>query len=271
MAVYLLIDNGSKMPEATLRLRALAAALSEQTGRLVHAVSLQHAETIPVEALAGLPAETFTPFLRQQLASGERAFVVLPLFFGQSRALSSYIPQQCELLEAEFGDFSLRLAEVIYPLPAGDERLARILLEHIQSVRTVDSTPVVLVDHGSPSPVITAVRRHVAQSLTSLLEDKQALAEAVMERREGKEYDFNGALLETWLREQAEQGVRSVIVAMMFFLPGRHAGACGDVEEICDRVIRDHPQLSVSITPLISDHPLLVDILADRLHAVQAI
>lgn len=271
MAVYILIDNGSKMPEATLRLRALASAVSGQTGKPVHAVSLQHAEAIPVESLAGQPAETFTSFLRQQLVRGERAFVVLPLFFGQSRALSSYIPQQCELLEAEFGEFSIKLAEVIYPLPAGEDRLAQILLEHVQSVRADDNTPVVLVDHGSPSPVITAVRRHVAQSLEALLADNQPLAEAVMERREGKEYDFNGPLLETWLHEQAKQGARSVIVAMMFFLPGRHAGACGDVEEICNGVIRAHPQLSVSITPLISEHPLLVNILVDRLLAVQEI
>jgi sirohydrochlorin ferrochelatase len=272
MSVYLLVDNGSKKPEATLRLRELAASLGAHVGKTVHPVSLQHTDAIAADELGGQPANTFTAFLRKQLANGEREFIVLPLFFGVSRALTSFIPQQLGLLEAEFGTFSVTLAEVVYPLPEGDDRLAQIVFDHIQAAQAklAGKAQVVLVDHGSPVPQITEVRKRVAQSVDVMLGESQSLAEAVMERREGKEYDFNGELLADWLRAQAEQGVTTVIVAMLFFLPGRHAGTCGDVETICDSVVRDFPQLSFTITPLISEHSLLLDILKDRLLAAEA-
>jgi len=54
-----------------------------------------------------------------------------------------------------------------------------------------------------------------------------------MERREGKQYDFNGPLLEQWLEQKVARGEKSAIVALMFFLPGRHAGDGGDIEQIC--------------------------------------
>jgi sirohydrochlorin ferrochelatase len=124
---------------------------------------------------------------------------------------------------------------------------------------------VVLVDHGSPSPRITEVRKGIARDLR--LGYGLTVAQAVMERRAGREYDFNGPLLEQWLAEQAESGNTEVIIAMLFFLPGRHAGPCGDVESICRGVAERHPQLRYTITPLIADHPLLLDLLTDRMRA----
>ena len=53
--------------------------------------------------------------------------------------------------------------------------------------------------------------------------------QAVMERREGRDYDFNGALLADRL-----EGVEGqVVLGMAFLQPGRHAGPGGDVAEIC--------------------------------------
>lgn len=85
-----------------------------------------------------------------------------------------------------------------------------------------------------------------------------------MERREGKEYDFNGQLLQDWLTEQANRQSAGAVVAMMFFLPGRHAGAGGDIAEICQSVMDKHPGFKVVITPLISEHPDFVALLARR-------
>ena len=271
MPAYLLVDNGSKKPEATLRLRELAASLGHHTGKKIHAVSLQHADAIDPAQLGGEPANIFSNFVRAQLEQGQNAFLVIPLFFGLSRALTSFIPQQVEKLQAEFGQLHVRVADVIYPLPDGDERLAQIMFDHIhaaQSSFAVDAK-VVLVDHGSPSPKITEVRNRVAHSLRNMPGKTYQLAEAVMERREGKEYDFNGDLLECWLSQQAQKGVDSVIVAMMFFLPGRHAGSCGDIETICENVVKHHPHLQYRITPLIGEHPLLLEILSDRLRSIE--
>lgn len=271
MPAYLLVDNGSKKPEATLRLRELAASLGQHTGKVIHAVSLQHADAIDLAELDGEPAKIFSGFLRAQLEQGKKSFLVIPLFFGLSRALTSFIPQQVKKLQAEFGELDVRVADVVYPLPEGDDRLAQIMSDHISATQTslTVNAKVVLVDHGSPSPQITEVRNRVAQSLQNIPGNTYHLAEAVMERREGKEYDFNGDLLENWLRQQAQEGVESVTVAMMFFLPGRHAGSCGDVETICENVVKQYPHLQYRITPLIAEHPLLLEILSDRLRSVE--
>ncbi|MFP3873583.1 MAG: sirohydrochlorin chelatase [Thiohalophilus sp.] len=269
MPVYLLVDNGSKQPDATLYLRCLAARLGEYTGRTIHPVSLQHADAIPVEELDGTPAQVFPEFLQNRLAQGDQEFVVLPLFFGLSRAITSFIPEEVQRLKSTYPELTVKVAPVIWPLPGGEPRLAQIVFEHIQQARrhSLDGAKVVLVDHGSPSPKITEVRRGVAQTLAR--QHGLEVDQAVMERREGKEYDFNGDLLATWLRRQAQQGVTEVIVAMLFFLPGRHAGPHGDVVEICDTVVSDYPQLDYTITPLISAHPLLLEILKDRLEAAE--
>jgi len=272
MPVYLVIDNGSKKAEATLRLRELANKLSIESSKKIHPVSLQHADCIDSEKLNNIPANTFYAFLKQQLEQGEREFVVLPLFFGMSRALSSFIPEQISLLEKDFGAFDVNLAEVIYPLPDGESKLAEILFENIKIAandNNLDNKKIVLVDHGSPIPQITEVRKHVAIQLQSLLGEQVDVSQAVMERREGSAYDFNGALLEDWLSEQAVQGVEDIIVAMLFFLPGRHAGDCGDIQEICDKAAQDFPKLTISITPLISENDLLVSILHERLLSMQ--
>lgn len=271
MPTYLLIDNGSKKAEATLALRKLAIKLTEQTGKSVHPVSLQHADSIDALEIDNIPADTFFSFLQQHLLQGEREFIVIPLFFGESRALTSFIPQQIAELENEFGSFDVKLADVIFPLSKGEPRLADILFDHIQSISLntgVEAENVVIVDHGSPIPEITAVRKQVAKKLQVLLGNNISLGQAVMERREGSAYDFNGELLVNWLKQQAEKGVTNVIVAMLFFLPGRHAGECGDIEEICASVMLNYPKLNISITPLISEHKTLLSILQDRLNEI---
>lgn len=267
MPVYLLVDNGSKQPDATMYLRRLAENLSRHTGRTIHPVSLQHADAIAADELGGTPAQVFPDFLRTQLLQGEHEFIVVPLFFGLSKAITSFIPDEVAKLATEYPELSVKVVPVIYPLPEGEPRLAKIMFDHIQEAQQQAKVParVVLVDHGSPSPKITEVRKRIARTLEADYGLK--LDQAVMERREGKEYDFNGDLLATWLRQQAEQGTSAVIVAMLFFLPGRHAGPNGDVEEICNSVVADHPHLSFTITSLISEHPLLLDILKDRLEA----
>jgi len=262
MPVYLLVDNGSKQPEATLRLRQLAEALGRHTGRRVHPVSLQHADAIPEGQLGGVPATTFAAFLEAQLGAGEEEFIAVPLFFGESRALTSFIPDELARLRQRWPGLRLRLAPVTYPLPGGDPRLAQIVHDHIRAVQSPEAK-LVLVDHGSPSPAITEVRKGIARELQG--QYGLALDQAVMERREGPQYDFNGELLEQWLRREALRGTTEVVIAMLFFLPGRHAGACGDVDEICRAVVRDHPRLRYTITPLVGEHPALLGLLSDRL------
>jgi len=269
--VILLVDNGSTRAAATLSLRTIAAGLAGACGRPVYPVSLQHADKIPAEQLGGTPAEVFTAFLRAQLERGVRDFVVVPLFFGRSRALTSFIPEQVALLADAFGPFELRVADVLVPVPDGEPLLVDILADHIaQSSAALGCQPdrVVVVDHGSPLPEVTAARAEVTMALRERLADDVALGQAVMERRRGAEYDFNGQLLGDLLESCVAQHPQCVVVlAMMFISPGRHAGPGGDIEEICRGVMAKNPGLRVGISPLVGEHPLLIEILRARLQA----
>ena len=269
--VIMLVDNGSKRAAATLSLRAIAADLSAASGLEVHPVSLQHSGGIDPEELGGVPALVLADFLRSQLAEGRREFVAVPLFFGMSRALTSFIPEQVASLTREFGEFTFRLADVLSPMPQGEPLLADILADNVTrgcAQLGAEANCVIVVDHGSPLPEVTAVRAKVTMTLRDRLPDDVWLSQAVMERRQGADYDFNGQLLGDLLDTCVTPGGSAVVVlAMMFISPGRHAGPGGDVEAICAEATARNPDLQLKISPLISEHPMLIDILQARLEA----
>jgi sirohydrochlorin ferrochelatase len=260
--VILLVDNGSRRAAATLNLRRIASALGDAAGRTVHAVSLQHADRIPADALGGRPAEVFPAFLRDQVDAGRRRFVVLPLFFGPSKALTSFIPQQVGPIEAEVGALELRIADVLCPLPGGEPLLADILADQVGETHARPDR-VILVDHGSPIPEVTAVREWLAGALRERLAEGVVLDQAVMERREGRDYDFNGRLLE----EQLAGTTGETVLSMLFLSPGRHAGEGGDIAEICEAAEQANPGLRVTPSALVGEHPMIVTLLRQRLDA----
>ncbi|MCG6986063.1 MAG: cobalamin biosynthesis protein CbiX [Thiocapsa sp.] len=268
MRDILLIDNGSKQAEATISLRRIALALGDRLGEAVHPVSLLHADTVPADALEGRPAETFEPLLRRRLAQGVRDFLLVPLFFGPTRAIKVFVPERIAALQAGYGPFAVRLARELCPLPEGEPGLVEILLDHIGQVATaqgIEPRRVLLVDHGSPAPAVTAVRRWLGERLAWRLGPGTQLEEAAMERRGGTEYDFNGDLLEDRLDALASLDPSTpVILSMLFLSPGRHAGPGGDIAEICGRIERLHPSFRIYPSPLVGGHPRLVHILADR-------
>ena len=270
MSLILLLDNGSLRAEATKQLRQLAHALSEKAGQTIYPVSLQHADKIPIADLDGIPAQTFTAFMQQHLSQGERHFILLPLFFGESRALTSFIPSEIESLKALFGGFRFDIADVLYPLPNSEPLLDNIVYENTLTTAKLHSIPlknIVLVDHGSPVPRVTAVREQIVNQVQAKFADDTLIEQAVMERREGVEYDFNGVLLEDWLMKKAIVGESSAIVTLLFFLAGRHAGEDGDIVQICEKVMRKYPNFNIAISPLIAEHKDLLLILYDRFQA----
>ena len=271
MPATLLLDNGSSRPESTLALRRLARALGERSGRPVHPVSLQHADQVPPDALGGHGADTLEPWLRRALAAGRRDFLLIPLWFGPSRALTRFIPELTAQLRREQGPFQLRCTPELCPLPDGEPRLVEILLGHIQgTAAALGLAPrrLVLVDHGSPIPAVTAVRTWLAARLRERLGPGAQLHEAVMERRPGPDYDFNGDLLEGVLhRLAAADPTGPVILPLLFLSPGRHAGPGGDLGAICARVESAVPGFRVYPTALVGAHPGLIDLLAGRIAA----
>lgn len=256
-----LLDNGSLEPAATLRLRELAAAFSARVGASVEPVSLLHSSGIPAEKLGGAPAEIFEPALERGLAAGGRNFLVVPLFFGPSRALTEYLPQRVARLKSRALNLRVRLAPVLFD--DGDSRLAEILADHVRAAAGDVPAPwrVALVDHGSPVPEVTAVRDALALRLAQKFGPAARVTGCCMERRFGAEFDFNGALLEEVLAPESDE---TVIVAMQFLLPGRHAGIDGDVAKICAKAQAANPRLRTRVTSLVAEHPRLIEILADR-------
>ena len=199
-------------------------------------------------------------------------FVILPLFFGHSRAISSFIPDTLNKLKKVHGNFSWSIADVLCPLPPGEPKLARLLYENLEmsakpSLGKLDY--IVLTDHGSPSRQVNQVRVKLAKQLLPFLPENVPLLQAAMERREGPEYDFNGPLLQDLLEKLArENELVNVAISMLFISPGRHAGIGGDIAGICEQAMQNHPGLTVHVSPLVGDSPILIDILVNRLRAV---
>ncbi|HVT72416.1 MAG TPA: CbiX/SirB N-terminal domain-containing protein [Lacunisphaera sp.] len=261
----LLVDNGSLQPAATLALRGLAAKLALRLGGEVEPVSLLHSSAIDAAQLDGRAAEILVPALERRLAAGREEFVIVPLFFGPSQALTAFVPECLARLREKHPALRVRLAPPLHA--AGDDRLARILADHVRfelAKAPSAATRVALVDHGSPVPAVTAVRNELAAQLAGLLGGEvAAVAPCSMERRPGPEFDFAAPLLADLLAGPPWTESR-VIVGMQFLLPGRHAGTDGDVAKICRAAEAAHPRLRTTMTTLVGAHPLLLEPLAER-------
>ena len=110
------------------------------------------------------------------------------------------------------------------------------------------------------------VREEVGQQLEALMRKRiGGFSTCCMERRPGKEYDFNDPLLENLLRSLREDGVRRVLLAQFFLSPGRHAGENGDLARICKGFEQTAPGFEICRLPTMGNHPLMLEILADRI------
>ena len=263
----LLVDNGSLQPAATRQLRKIATALGRRLGCKVAPVSLLHANKIPAKKLGGRKAEILREAVGRRLRQGVREFVIVPLFFGRSRALTEFIPELITQWRLQAPKLKVRVAA---PLAVGgDDRLARILETQVRAKLTPgflrgQRARVALVDHGSPVKTVTQVRNRLAHQLRRRLGPSVAgVAACSMERRPGAKYDFNEPLLETLLATPP-WNAGPVIVAQLFLLPGRHAGPGGDLERICREARKKFPALRTVRTKLVGEDPALAEILADR-------
>jgi sirohydrochlorin ferrochelatase len=259
-----LVDNGSLAPTATFQLRELASALGSLVHQKVKAVSLLHSHKISTEALQGIPATIVKRQMREDLAAGHRHFILLPLFLGPSRALSDYLPEVLKELKLESGDFTATIADPLAgeSVSKPDSRLAAMLADRVYSVDPEGTMQVALVDHGTPAPEVNTLRNSVAAQISTLL--GRPVVAASMERREGPEFAFNEPLLEN-LDALPEMHDGVLLAAMFFLLPGRHAGDGGDVSQIGEALVERGAFAQVARTELLGGHPLVLEILADRL------
>ena len=265
---YLISDNGSYRPEATLSLRSLAERLGKKVGKTIHPVSLLHSTKISPNKLNDIPAEIFESFVLKKLGEGVRRFHVTPMFFGPTAAILEYMPQRVEVMRATWPDLEVRISPCVVDLDdPDDERMAQILIDQIHASREkrgFTSPSIALVDHGAPRIKVTEVRNHLGEQVRRLLPECEfpKVVACSMERRDGDEYAFNEPLLE---RVIGTEGFHNeIIVSMLFASPGRHAGPGGDVAKICEEAAESHPDLQWQMSELVAGHDGIVDILSDR-------
>lgn len=256
-----LIDNGSLEAAAHLNLRATAEALSAQTGVSVHAVSWKHSDRIPAAALNGRAACTVSSWVRAQLARGEREFVFVPFFISAQGAIGSALRSDLEKLQRETqasGGFDFTFTAGLAQAPG---TIATIVAERVRETMTaagLQRPPVILVDHGGPSPASAALRDVLAAEVrVALGAEIGPLTAASME-------GVHGPLLEEQLLSPSHFG-SDVVVALLFLSPGRHAGSGGDIAQICRAAEMRSPALRCHLTGLVGTHRSAVPPLARAL------
>lgn len=263
-----LFDNGSFRPDATRALRALAARLETALGSPVRAVSLLHSTRIPAAELDGVPAQLLEPALDAWLAGQPTGTaLLLPLFFGPSGALVDYLPERMAALAKKHPHGRMILADALVRADEAVNELVEILADRARSAAAARGwcrAKVVLCDHGTPLPSVTAVRDRLGAELATALAGEFAeVGVASMERREGEAYAFNEPLLARRLTE-APFDTGNVVVLLQFLSPGRHAGPGGDVAEICAQAETARPELRTGMSEPIADDARLVDLLVRR-------
>ena len=280
-----LLDNGSKRPASTLALRETAAALSKVLGgREVLPASVGFSDTIAPEALGGVRARVLSDVLADVSARGDDGATIAPLFLGPSGGLTKGVASCTADLPA---GFELRVGACLVDDKGApeDDRVGRALaaqvLQLADDAHLRDPLKVVVVDHGTPSKLVNAVRARLAREVAHALDESTRAAlvgAASMERRDDPAYDFNEPLLERALAAPPyNEG--EVVLAMAFLLPGRHAGEGGDVAQIVEQArqaavsagtLSDDASLRVHATPLLGGTSLVLDVLADRVRDADA-
>ncbi len=264
--VCVLVDNGSLKPEPTLHLRGLASDLEDELSVPVHPVSLLHSSKVDSSLLGGSAAELLEPVLHKLLGEGNRQIVVLPQFFGPSRALTEYVPARIVQLKEGYPDACILQAGCLFSKKDDSGLLlAGVLRDRILEVSKQNDLKlprVLMVDHGTPRIEVNHVRCSIVGHLRELMSHTiSSVEDCSMERPGGSEYDFNEPLLESLLGKSVPG--EPTVVALLFFSGGRHAGKGGDIEGMCKS-----SGCRVWMTRPIGQHPDIVKILARRFHEV---
>ena len=266
----ILFDNGSYRPDATFALRRLASGLSEVLNQNVEPISLLHSCKIDPEIIGGKPASIIRRRFKEAVEDKEKHLLCIPLFLGPSLAITEYLEELIEEAKSLDSEIDIQVAAPLagWDVENPDPRLAQILADQLEALikeNALKEFDTVLVDHGSPIKKLSDLRNNIARQVGILMnKDPLKVQACSMERREGSAYAFNEPLLENIKKLPKQISGRDLIVAMFFLLPGRHAGAGGDVDDILQGLKDEGAIKDFYKTDLLGQHPMLLDILKDR-------
>lgn len=246
-------------------MRNVAFELKKITGFAVTPCGIMHSHKVDASKLDGKPGMSMESFFLSNEAEVEKNLSFLPMFLGPSLAITDWLPEKLTQWSQNGNNRKFSIADCLFQKK--DNRIAKALAEYV-----VDLIPqyspqkpfVILVDHGTPLPEVNQVREEIGCFLEEKLGNQiSGFSTACMERREGKEYDFNDPLLETLLEDKKVSDGSCVILAQLFLAPGRHAGPNGDITQICTPFLNEG--MKIAKTPTLGNHPLILEILAERL------
>ncbi|MBI5770556.1 MAG: hypothetical protein HZA93_22455, partial [Verrucomicrobia bacterium] len=232
-------------------------------------------------------AWTLAPFLRAQLARGENEFLFVPFFISAQGAIGSALRGELEKLQQQLGGFSFVFTTGLAASGALGHIVAARVRETIAS-KTLQRPAVIVVDHGGPSAASAALRDAVAKEAGRSLLAGDFRGTGLLTRESGhgsgdpchsrslackQAPTLIGSIAAASLEgvhpplladelARSEYAGRDVVIALLFLAPGRHAGANGDVAQIC----RASPA-RCHLTALVGDHPATTEVLAQALRA----
>lgn len=271
----LLVDNGSLRADSYLSLLSIAARVSTAVHIPVYAASARFADRVTLPD--GSKGESLESMARALLTKDAAAsFLILPAFFGPSDTLTEFVPALFTKLALEYPALRYTVARAAIDVnDFADTRLAQALFDNALAAGkaagfTLNTSALAVCDHGSPVLAVGAVRGHIAQQVAALASSSslREIAPCSMERRAGREYDFNNPLLEVLLRTPPfDSG--DIILSLLFISPGKHAGGGGDIDGIVESAISearaDGRTLRVAKTALLGDTQAMINVLSDRL------
>ncbi len=257
-----LVDNGSRVPAAYVSLVEIAQKLEAALCEPVVAAPFSHAEFV------------LEDLLEKSYQAEVRKFIILPLFFGPSAAVTKWIPRCLQEWSSQKEDVQWKMGMPLFVDESdGGTELAEMLISEFNTItesRDFEEASVVLVDHGSPQEKVTEVRdclgRMVHRQLPSWVKQ---FSPASMERRSGSKYDFNEPLLEHLLKDSGFNA-GTVILLQLFLSPGRHAGKRGDIESICTLAEAENHGLRIIRSGLLGNQPKLISLLEKRVNETQS-
>ncbi|RHY70951.1 hypothetical protein DYB38_008043 [Aphanomyces astaci] len=275
--VCFVVNRGALKTEPFLDLRAVCANLTRRFDGCVQfvPVSCSLSDQIPPSQLHGEPAQLFDAALAavtSAAAMGPLDLVILPLFIGNSGAITEFIPTTIDAAQRTRSAhnvpalrYSMGRCLVDISKPS-DNRVARILALKVHALCTkhqdaVGGVRVLVVDHGTANKEVHLSRDLIGSQLAKLLGNTVDAVETASMEGLGK--DFNEPLLATAF-DQYEMHSGLVIVALLFLSSDQHTGAGGDIDGIVQRVKASHPNLDVAVTSPLGSHPILTDMLTDR-------
>ncbi|MEC8043768.1 MAG: CbiX/SirB N-terminal domain-containing protein [Verrucomicrobiota bacterium] len=263
------MDNGTLRPDSILNLRKVAKNLSTLVQVEVFPIGLMHSHKVDPGLIGGEPALSVESLTSSEFSEESTELIFIPFFFGPSLGIREWLPKKLNSWIGEHPNVSFRILGELFR--SGDDRIARALADH--SRKTIRESKMchpslALVDHGTPLREVNQVREQVGDELEKLMSSEISdFSTCSMERREGKEYDFNDPLLESILEKWSENKDKDIqiLVAPLFLLPGRHAGEEGDLAKICSRFHCAEKNILIERSDLLGQHPLVLEVLRDRI------